>query len=103
MPPATAWTHAVAHVDELDNGQRKLQRFEWATDTASFITTGATPGAERPAAKPAPSKDEPKKDEPKPEAGTKGEGSALPKPAPVDAKPEAKPAPATGDGSILPK
>jgi hypothetical protein len=99
LAPAAAWSQAVALVDTLDGGQRKLQRFEWSSDTTTFVTQTAVQIAERPKARtPEPkgtTKEEPSA-EPAPE---KGEGSATPK-AP-DAKPENKPAP--GGDSVLPK
>ena len=100
VAPAAAWTQAVALVDSLDGGQRKLARFEWSSDTATFITQ-PTLIAERPKARVPESKPiaEPKTE---PDA-EKGEGSTLPKPAAPESKPESKPAPPPTDDSILPK
>jgi hypothetical protein len=96
VAPAAAWTQAVALVDSLDGGQRKLARFEWSADTATFVTQPAAlverPKARVPDVKPTP--------EPTAE---KGEGSALPKPAAPETKPEAKPTPAPTEDSVLPK
>jgi len=96
VAPAAAWTQAIALVDSLDGGQRKLARFEWSADTVTFVTqptlVAERPKAHAPEAKPAA--------EPKAEpAAEKGEGSALPKPA----APDPKPAPAPSDDSVLPK
>jgi hypothetical protein len=96
MAPAAAWSQAIALVDSLDGGQRKLARFEWSSDTATFVTQPAAlverPKGHAPETKPA--------SEPKTEpANDKGDGSALPKPA----SPETKPATAPTDDSVLPK
>lgn len=96
IAPAAAWTQAVALVDSLDGGQRKLARYEWSADTATFVTQPAAllerPKVRAPEAKPAPDP-----------AAEKGEGSTLPKPAAPESKPESKPAPAPSEDSVLPK
>lgn len=104
IAPAAAWSQAVALVDSLDGGQRKLQRFEWSADTTTFVTQPAAVVAERPKVRAPETKTAPAREEVKTEPGTeKGEGSTLPKPATPETKPENKPAPAPGDDSILPK
>jgi len=94
-PPA-AWTLAVAHVDNLDGDAKKLQRFEWNTGTATFVTLApvVTASKPKPKATAAPRDERP---QPTPDEST------LPKPASVDPKPAEKPAAPSDSESVLPK
>lgn len=93
--PTAAWTLAVAHVDGLDGAAKKLERFEWGSNTATFVTQPPVVTASKPKTKAIPRKDE------RPEPAS--EESALPKPEPAEPKGDGKPAEAPGGGSVVPE
>ncbi|MGV3721109.1 MAG: hypothetical protein ACO1SX_09385, partial [Actinomycetota bacterium] len=97
--PTAAWSLAVAHVDGLDGAAKKLQRFEWGSSTATFVTQPPVVTASKPKPKAPARKEEPKEAPSAPAS----EESTLPKPEPAEPKGPGKPVEAPGGGSAVPE